>query len=70
MTRYLKTPKLVASDIGGTLIFDDNPIPIFTCRILNKLVKKDIPVVLITGFNYSTTKKYTKNLNKKIILMI
>lgn len=70
MTKDLKKPKLVASDIGGTLIFDDNPIPIFTCRILNKLVKKDIPVVLITGFNYSTTKKYTKNLDKKIILMI
>lgn len=70
MIRDLKKPKLVASDIGGTLIFDDNPIPIFTCRILNKLVKKDIPVVLITGFNYSTTKKYTKNLDKKIILMI
>ncbi len=70
MTRDLKKPRLVASDIGGTLIFDDNPIPIFTCRILNKLVKKDIPVVLITGFNYSTTKKYTKNLDKKIILMI
>ena len=70
MTRYLKKPRLVASDIGGTLIFDDNPIPIFTCMILNKLVKKDIPVVLITGFNYSTTRKYTKNLDKKIILMI
>jgi len=70
MTKDLKKPRLVASDIGGTLIFDDNPIPIFTCRILNELVKKDIPVVLITGFNYSTIKKYTKNLDKKVILMI
>ena len=70
MIRDLKKPKLVASDIGGTLIKNDDVIPLFTCKVLNKLVKKDIPVVLITGFNYSTTKKYTKNLDKKIILMI
>jgi hypothetical protein len=62
-------PKLVASDIGGTLADDVNTIPPFTVRVLNRLIRTNLPVLLITGYNYSSTKKFTENLDDRVILM-
>jgi Cof subfamily protein (haloacid dehalogenase superfamily) len=62
-------PKLVASDIGGTLIWRNSQIPEYTAKVFDKLINLNIPVVLITGYNYTTTMNYTSNLNKNIILM-
>jgi len=62
-------PNLVVSDIGGTLAYGDISIPEKTGEVFHKLIMQDIPVILITGFNFHTTKKYVSNLNKNIILM-
>lgn len=62
-------PKLVASDIGGTLAGDANTIPRFTVRVLNRLIRTNLPVLLITGYNYNSTKKYSENLDNRVILM-
>ncbi len=62
-------PKLVASDIGGTLMYDSNGIPGFTAQVLNRLVEKGIPVVLITGYNINAAQRYTGNLDDRIMLM-
>jgi len=62
-------PKLVASDIGGTLAHDTDTIPPFTVRVLNRLIRENIPVLLITGYNYNSAKEFAKNLDDRIILM-
>ena len=59
----------MASDIGGTLSRGVNPIPSFTVNVLNRLVKKDIPVALITGYNYHTSLKITRDLDERILLL-
>jgi HMP-PP phosphatase len=63
-----KLPELAASDIGGTLLRGSSTIPPFTTAVLNRLVKK-IPVALITGYNYKTTLKFTRDLDEKILLL-
>jgi len=62
-------PKVVVSDIGGTLVRNANKIPEFTGKVLNDIIKKGIPVILITGFNYHTVKAFVQDLDKNIILM-
>lgn len=62
-------PKLVASDIGGTLIRGSDIVPGFTASVLNRLVEINVPVVLITGYNHDTTLRYVRNLDPNIILM-
>jgi Cof subfamily protein (haloacid dehalogenase superfamily) len=62
-------PKLVASDIGGTLSRDIHTIPLFTASVLNRLTEINIPVVLITGYNYNTTMNFVSTLNPKVLLM-
>lgn len=62
-------PKLVASDIGGTLITGIGIIPSFTAAVLNRLMEMDIPVALVTGYNYTTVKGFTGNLDPKVLLM-
>ena len=69
MANKEKLPQLVASDIGGTLSRGVNPIPSFTVNVLNRLVKKDIPVALITGYNYHTSLKITRDLDERILLL-
>jgi Cof subfamily protein (haloacid dehalogenase superfamily) len=59
----------VASDIGGTLVRGVHVIPPFTSRVLNRLTEINIPVVLITGFNYNTTMKFSGHLDQKVLLM-
>ncbi len=61
---------MVASDIGGTLTYGKNIIPGFTCGVLNHLISMDIPVVLITGFNYHAARRYVRNLNEQITLIV
>ncbi|MCP4220752.1 MAG: HAD family phosphatase [bacterium] len=63
------TPKLVASDIGGTLIQGGNIMPAFTADALNRLAQTGLPVALITGFNRNTTLKLTANLDDSIYLL-
>jgi len=69
MANVEKLPGLVASDIGGTLSSGFNPIPQFTVNVLNRLIGKNIPVALITGYNYHTTLEITRDLDEKIILL-
>lgn len=69
MNEKAERPKLVASDIGGTLIRGGNIMPDFTASVLNKLVGMDIPVALITGYNYNTTMTFTRNLDERVMLM-
>jgi Cof subfamily protein (haloacid dehalogenase superfamily) len=67
-TALKKLPRLIVSDIGGTLSYTDT-IPNNTVEVLNKIIKTGTPIILITGFNFHTTKKYVKGLDKEIILM-
>lgn len=69
MTNEKKLPGLVASDIGGTLSRGVNPIPRFTVNVLNRLIKKNIPMALITGYNYNTVVKITRDLDERILLL-
>ena len=62
-------PKLVASDIGGTLSCDSRTIPAFTSSVLNRLVDDDIPVVLITGYNYNAAVRFMESLDDRVMLM-
>lgn len=62
-------PKLVASDIGGTLIKGHDIIPEFTVETLNRIMERGIPVALVTGYNYETTLRYTRRLHPDIYLM-
>ena len=62
-------PELVVSDIGGTLVSGSSSIPEFTGRVFSEIIKKNIPVVLVTGFNYHTTRSYVNGLDENIILM-
>ncbi len=60
-------PKLIASDIGGTLISGEHHVPAYTANVLNALVDKGIPVALITGYNYTTTLNITRNLGDGVM---
>jgi HAD superfamily hydrolase (TIGR01484 family) len=62
--------RLVASDIGGTLMRKAKILPGFTAEVLNRLVKNNIPVVLLTGYNYHTARMFTRNLDEKILLIM
>ncbi len=65
----IAVPLLVASDMGGTLIRGSQGVPDFTASVLNQLANNGVPVALITGYNYFTTLRYTRNLNEKILLL-
>jgi len=69
MANVKKLPQLVASDIGGTLCQGVNPIPSFTVNVLNRLVERNVPVALITGYNYHTALKITRDLDERILLL-
>ncbi|UCH93802.1 MAG: HAD family phosphatase [Candidatus Aminicenantes bacterium] len=69
MVNKKKLPQLVASDIGGTLIRGINSIPHFTGAVLNRLVEKNIPVALVTGYNYHITMKFARDLDERILLL-
>jgi Cof subfamily protein (haloacid dehalogenase superfamily) len=69
MAKMNQSPKLVASDIGGTLIRGSGTMPPFTAAVLNRLVEINIPVALVTGYNYHTTMKFTRGLDERILLM-
>jgi HAD superfamily hydrolase (TIGR01484 family) len=66
---YTDLPKLVASDIGGTLVTSISMLPSYTAAVLNRLMEMDIPVALVTGYNYTTVKGFTGNLDPKVLLM-
>ena len=53
--------KLIALDIGGTLLSDDNTISIENISSLKEAKKHDIAIALITAREYSST-KYISNL--------
>lgn len=61
---------MIASDIDGTLTHSRNVIPLTTCRVLNHLIDLQIPVVLITGFNYHAARSYVRPLNDRITLIV
>ncbi len=62
-------PKLVASDIGGTLAHGNNPIPFFSASVLDRLVEQKIPTALITGYNYTSALHYTQFIKPGILLL-
>lgn len=63
-------PKIIASDIDGTLTHSGHVIPEFTCNVLNHLASSGIPIALITGFNYLTTRKYIQNIDPNITVIV
>ncbi len=65
-----KLPRLIASDIDGTLTYGEHVIPEFTCNVLNQLSANGIPIALITGFNYLTTRNYIRNLDPNITVIV
>lgn len=69
MAKMNQLPGLVASDIDGTLCQGGKTIPPFTTSVLNQLAENNILVVLITGYNYRSTMKLTRGLNRKILLI-
>jgi len=62
-------PRLVASDIGGTLVRGVKRIPLFTVRVLDRLMETGVPVVLVTGYNYNTTLRFAEGLDPRVLLM-
>ncbi len=62
-------PLLVASDIGGTLIGKDNHIGPYTRSVFTRLLNMNIPLVLITGYNYHTTLRITHCLDDRVVRM-
>jgi hydroxymethylpyrimidine pyrophosphatase-like HAD family hydrolase len=66
----MDSPKLVASDIGGTLSVEKYVIPRFTTGVLNRLVRSGIPVALATGYNCRTTLAYANNLDERVYLLV
>jgi Cof subfamily protein (haloacid dehalogenase superfamily) len=65
-----KKPKLVASDIGGTLVHQGDILPRYTARVLNRLLSLKIPVALVTGYNFNTARNFAQNLNRNVILIV
>jgi len=63
------SPLLVASDIGGTLIGKDNRIGSYTLSVFESLLNMNIPLVLITGYNYHTTLRITHHLDDRVVRM-
>jgi len=43
-----RTPRLVATDLDGTLVRSDNTVSAYTQRVLAELDGLDIPVVFVT----------------------
>ncbi len=62
-------PLLVASDIGGTLIGKDNRIGPYTLSVFDELLDLNVPLVLITGYNYHTTLRITHSLDERVVRM-
>lgn len=56
-----KNIKLIAIDIGGTLITDSNEITTTNLKVLDDVRKKGVKIALITARMYSST-KYISNL--------
>jgi Cof subfamily protein (haloacid dehalogenase superfamily) len=45
----MTTPRLVATDLDGTLVRSDNTVSAYTQRVLAELDERDVPVVFVTG---------------------
>lgn len=60
---------MIASDIGGTLTWDDGGIGKFTISVLNDLLAKEIPVAFLTGYNYHSARRYLGELDPGAIMV-
>lgn len=70
MTQVPK-PLLVASDIGGTLVSrSGDRIPAVTTRVLDRLMEEGVPVVLATGYNLRTTRRFIRDLKTQPWLLV
>jgi Cof subfamily protein (haloacid dehalogenase superfamily) len=45
----VSTPRLVATDLDGTLVRSDNTVSTYTQQVLAELDERDVPVVFVTG---------------------
>ena len=45
----MSTPRLVATDLDGTLVRSDNTVSTYTQQVLAELDERDVPVVFVTG---------------------
>jgi Cof subfamily protein (haloacid dehalogenase superfamily) len=45
----VSTPRLVATDLDGTLVRSDNTVSAYTQHVLAELDQRDVPVVFVTG---------------------
>ena len=58
----MKQIKLIAIDIGGTLLTDDNKISKKNIDIINRVRKQGVKIALITARMYSSTKYISKTI--------
>lgn len=63
-------PKMVATDIGGTLTGDSGGIGRYTVDVLNLLMGKEIPVSFLTGYNYHSAVRYLKGMDRRAVLIV
>lgn len=56
--------RLVASDIDGTLTNEQRELTPYTVQILQALLKRDIPVVLVSGRNPWATQPYLQQIGE------
>ena len=45
----MSPPRLVATDLDGTLVRSDNTVSAYTQQVLAELDERDVPVVFVTG---------------------
>ena len=45
----MSAPRLVATDLDGTLVRSDNTVSAYTQQVLAELDERDVPVVFVTG---------------------
>lgn len=55
--------RLIASDLDGTIIGNNNSISETNMQVINNLQKKNIPLVICTGKTYAISKDICKNLH-------
>ncbi|HDP95637.1 MAG TPA: HAD family phosphatase [Candidatus Aminicenantes bacterium] len=65
------TPRLVASDLGGTLVpLKEEAVPPATLAVLDAIMALGVPVALVTGFNLYTARRMAAGLKRSPWLLV
>jgi len=62
--------RLVATDIDGSLANDEREIPPYTRRVLQALIARKIPVVVVTGLNPWPARRYVEQIDPNVIAIV